>query len=263
MDFPLSVKIKKIKQETPQVRSYVFDYPKRAKPGQFVNIWLPGVNERPMSISFDDGKEYTLAIAAVGSMTRALEKIKVGDTVGIRGPYGTHYEYKDGERIAMLPGGYGAGPTYWLATLAKKCKIDFFLGARDKSLLLFADRIKKLKNVRFLPSTNGGSAGFHGFNVDCWKAEMASGATYDSVISIGPELMMKAVSDICAKKKIPCQVSIERYMKCGIGICGNCTVDDLGITMCQQGPVVSSEVARKIKEFGKYHRDDVGRKHEF
>jgi len=263
MDFPLVVKIKKIKQETPQTKSFVFEYPKRAKPGQFVNIWLPGVNERPMSISFDDGKNYTLAIAAAGESTRQMHALRVEDKIGIRGPYGTHYQWKDGQRIAMLPGGYGAGPTYWMATLATKCKIDFFLGARDKSLLLFADKIKKLKNVRFLPSTNDGSAGFKGFNVECWMQEMERGVKYDSVITIGPELMMYAVSKQCAKRKVPCQLSIERYMKCAFGICGNCCVDDLGITMCQQGPVVDNTLAGKIAEFGQYHRDDVGRKKEF
>lgn len=263
MDFPLSVRIKKITRENAQVRSYLFEYPKRALPGQFVNLWLPGVNERPMSISFDDGTHYTLAIAAVGEMTRALAKTKVGHWIGIRGPYGTHYAWKPRQRIAMIPGGYGAGPTYWLAALAKSCTIDFFHGARSKELLLFASLIKKLKNVRFLPSTDDGSQGFHGFNVQRFEQELAVGERYASVITIGPERMMKSVSDICWKKKIPCQLSIERYMKCGFGICGNCCVDDLGITTCQQGPVVSNEIARKISEFAKYHRDSVGRKHSF
>jgi dihydroorotate dehydrogenase electron transfer subunit len=268
-NFPRAVRIKKIIKETPLVHSYIFDYPMRAKPGQFVNIWIPGVDEKPMSIAFDDGKEYTLSIAAIGGMTKELAKKRVGEYIGIRGPYGTHFSWKRGERIAMLAGGYGAGPLYFAASqaVAQNCHVDFFLGARSKEHLLFAKKIKALPRTRFFPSTNDGSSGFKGTNVECWLKEMANlslkGARYDFILTCGPELMMKVVSDIAWKKKIDAQVSVERYMKCGFGICGNCCVDDLGITTCQNGTVMSNAVARKIKEFGLYHRDSVGRKHAF
>lgn len=264
-NFPHSVRIKKITKETPLVRSYTFEYPVRAKPGQFVNIWIPGVDEKPMSIAFDDGKDYTLAIAGIGHGTQELEKKKVGDVIGIRGPYGTHFSWKRGQRIAMLAGGYGAGPLYFAAHLAVKegCKVDFFLGARSKAHLLFAPRIKKMKNTRFFPSTDDGSAGFKGQNVANWIEKMEEGARYDLVQTCGPELMMKSVSDIAWSMKIPAQISVERYMKCGFGICGSCCVDDLGITTCQQGTVMENSVARQIKEFGVYHRDSVGKKHVF
>lgn len=261
-NFPHSVRIKKIVKETPLVRSYIFDYPVRAKPGQFVNIWVPGVEEKPMSIAFDNGKTYTLSIAAIGTMTKELTKKKVGDYIGIRGPYGTHFHWKKGERIAMLAGGYGAGPLYFAAFLGIKdrCFIDFFLGARSREHLLFAKRIKALRHRRFFPSTDNGSAGFKGTSVACWIEQMEKGVCYDRVITCGPELMMKAVSDIAWSKKIEAQISVERYMKCGFGICGNCCVDDLGITTCQNGTVMSNRDVRKIKEFGVYHRDSVGKK---
>jgi dihydroorotate dehydrogenase electron transfer subunit len=62
---------------------------------------------------------------------------------------------------------------------------------------------------------------------------------------------------------VPAQLSMERYMKCGFGICGNCVVDPSGIRMCVEGPVVKNFVALTIEEFGKYHRDDLGKKHDF
>lgn len=264
-NFPNPVRIKKIIKETPLVRSYIFDYPVRAKPGQFVNIWVPGIDEKPMSIAFDDGKQYKLSIAAIGTMTQELAKKRVGDYIGIRGPYGTHFSWKKRQRIAMLAGGYGAGPLYFAAHQAVKdrCHIDFFLGARSKEHLLFGSLVKKLKNVRFFSSTNDGSAGFKGTNVECWKEEMKRGARYDLAMTCGPELMMKGVSDTAWSKKIEAQISVERYMKCGFGICGNCCVDDLGITTCQNGTVMPNAQARKIKEFGVYHRDSVGRKQYF
>lgn len=264
-DFPQAVRIKKIIRETPLVRSYIFDYPVRAKPGQFVNIWVPGVDEKPMSIAFDDGKSYKLSIAAIGHGTQELQKKKAGDYIGIRGPYGTHFSWKKKQRIAMLAGGYGAGPLYFAASLAVKegCHVDFFLGARSKTHLLFASIIKKLPHTRFLPSTDDGSAGFKGTNVANWTQHQEEGARYDLVLTCGPEPMMKSVSDIAWGKKIDAQISVERYMKCAFGICGNCCVDDLGITTCQNGTVMPNSLARKLKEFGVYHRDSVGRKHPF
>jgi len=261
-DFPHSVRIKKIIQETPLVRSYVFDYPVRAIPGQFVNLWIPGIDEKPISVAFDDGKSYTLAVASVGETTKTLQSKKVGDYIGIRGPYGTGYSWKPKMRIAMLAGGYGAAPLYFAAVQAIKdgCKVDFFLGARSKEHVLFENRIKKLKGVRFLPATNDGSCGFKGFNVECWQNEMAKGVKYNLVMTCGPELMMKVVSDLAFKKKIQAQVSVERYMECGLGICGNCCVDDSGVPTCQKGTVMDNKDVRQIKEFGVYHRDSVGRK---
>jgi dihydroorotate dehydrogenase electron transfer subunit len=261
-DFPKSVRIKKIIKETPLVRSYIFDYPFRAVPGQFVNVWLAGAGERPMSVAFDDGKSLMLSIAAVGTMTKGLAEKKVGDWIGIRGPYGVGFSWKPGQRIAMLAGGYGAAPLYFAAVLAtkQKCKIDFFIGARSAEHVLFANRLKKLKGVRFFPATNDGSAGFKGTNVENWKEEMEEGAKYDLVMTCGPEMMMKAVSDLAWKKKIPAQISVERYMKCGFGVCGQCCVDDSGIAVCKKGPVMDNKDVRKIKEFGVYHRDSVGRK---
>ena len=261
-NFPNSVRIKKIVKLTPLVNAYTFDYPKRAKPGQFVNIWVPGVGENPMSIAFDDGKSYTLAIAAVGNTTKELAKKRVGNYIGIRGPYGTNFSWKRGQKIAMLAGGYGTAPLYFAAYLASRenCKIDFFLGGRSREHLLFSDKIKRLKNTRFFPATDDGSCGFNGRNVPCWEIQLAKGEKYDLIMACGPELMEKAVSDIAHAKKIPAQISVERYMKCGFGICGNCCVDDIGIPTCKNGPVMDNKLVRKIKEFGIYHRDSVGRR---
>lgn len=264
-DFPEAVRIKKIVQETPLVRSYFFDYSVRAKPGQFVNVWIPGVDEKPMSIAFDDGKTYQISVAAIGLSTQELTNKKVGNYIGVRGPYGTSFTWKRGQRIAMMAGGYGAGPLYFASFLASKqgCKIDFYLGARSREHILFEKKIKALKNVRFFPSTDDGSLGFNGTNVACWQDQMDKGAKYDLAMTCGPERMMKAVSDISWKKKIDAQISVERYMKCGFGICGNCCVDDLGITTCQNGTIMNNSQVRKIKEFGVYHRDNVGRKQYF
>ncbi len=274
--FPRSVKITKIKKETPLVTSFTFEYPERAKPGQFINLWIAGVDEKPMSVAFDDGKSITVSVAAVGEFSKALAEKKVGEVIGVRGPFGQVFSWKPNIRIAMLAGGYGVAPLYFAATQAIKdgCIVDFFHGARSKDFLPLADRVKKLNNVTYYPATDDGSKGFKGTSVACWIEKMedknAGGKkggnktpSYDLVMTCGPERMMKAVSDVAFERKIKAQISVERYMKCGFGVCGNCVVDDSGITTCKKGTVMDNEDVRKIKEFGVYHRDSVGRKHQF
>lgn len=272
--FPRSVRIKKIKRETPLVQSYTFEYPDRASPGQFINVWLPGVDEKPMSVAFDDGKNITVSVAAIGTLTIALAEKKEGDVVGVRGPFGTRFTWKPKMRIAMLAGGYGVAPLYFAAHEAVKdgCTVDFFHGARTKDHLPLMDRVKRLSRTHYYPATNDGSLGFQGTNVQCWLNHMKTRARrqknkslppYDVVFTCGPESMMKMVSDICTQSKISAQISVERYMKCGFGICGNCVVDDLGITTCQKGTVMDNKIVRTIKEFGLYHRDSLGKKHEW
>ena len=73
----------------------------------------------------------------------------------------------------------------------------------------------------------------------------------------GPEIMMKCVFDICEEHKIPCQLSLERYMSCGFGVCGKCAIDDMCV--CKDGPVFNSEQLRKLTEFGKFARLKSGK----
>ena len=82
---------------------------------------------------------------------------------------------------------------------------------------------------------------------------------FDLIITCGPEIMMKKVVDIANKYNIPVQVSLERYMKCGIGICGQCCVDDEGLCVCKDGPVFWGDKLKYISEFGKYKRDASGK----
>lgn len=273
--FPITLPIKKIIRETPHVKTFVFAYDLKSRPGQFINIWIPRVDEKPMSIAYDNGKgEFWLTIFAVGGMTKKLHEMKVGDRVGIRGPFGKAFQYEPGDHLITVGGGYGAAPLYNLAMEAssKKCTIDFIVGARSKEHLLYTDRVKKIKNTKLHIATDDGSVGVKGYNTPILEkliAEMKKTAAGRKklkktiVFAVGPEVMMKRVSDICFKEKVACQVSVERYMKCGFGVCGNCCLDDTGITVCTEGPAMDHKKARKNVDFGVAHRDAVGRKHSY
>jgi dihydroorotate dehydrogenase electron transfer subunit len=247
------------------VQTFTFDVSLGAKPGQFVMVWLPGVDEVPMSIAHDDGSSLKLTFFAVGDMTKALAELQKGDLVGLRGPFGTHYDWEKGQHLALVAGGYGAAPMHFVALEAGKdnCKIDVFVGARGKEHLLYLDELSSLPGVELHVATDDGSEGFKGYNVQQISKVIEEGSSFDQVFACGPEMMLKAVLDLSEASSIPCQLSLERYMKCGYGLCGNCAVDPLGIRLCTDGPVLKGDLCKKITEFGKYYRDSVGKKHEF
>lgn len=269
---PRTYRIKHIQQETEMVRTYTFDGSLGARPGQFVMLWLPGVDEKPFSVAFDNGAETKITFFAVGPMSEELAQCKVGDLVGLRGPFGTSYEWGPGQHIALVAGGYGAAPMFFVAseTVHHGCTLEVIVGARGKEHLLYLKELESLPHVSLHVATDDGSMGFKGYNVQLLEKMLAvtqdpktEDKPIDQVFACGPERMLKACSELTAKYKIPSQLSLERYMKCGFGLCGNCVVDPLGIRLCTEGPVVKNDTCVKIEEFGKYHRDALGKKHDF
>ncbi len=254
--------IKKVVDENATTKTFIFDYPLNGKPGQFVMVWIPGVDEKPMSIAFDDGKEFWITVCNVGPTSGALHAMKEGDLVGIRGPLGTYYEWEDGDHLALVAGGYGAAPMYFVAREAVKrgCKVEFFMGARSKDLLLYKEKISKLDGVNLHISTNDGSEGFEGF-VTVVLDKVLGEENCDKVFTCGPEVMMKAVGEVADKHDVLAWLSMEKYMKCGIGVCGQCAIDDTGDLICRKGPVMEWNGLRSLPEMGKYHRDAQGKKH--
>ncbi|HAZ28874.1 MAG TPA: dihydroorotate dehydrogenase electron transfer subunit [Candidatus Magasanikbacteria bacterium] len=264
-DSPLMLPIAKVTQENSSVKTFWFDFALQSHPGQFVMLWIPGVDQKPFSIAYDDGRRFGLSIFAVGPHSKKLFDHAVGERVGVTGPYGNPFSVQKNRHYITVAGGYGAGPLGFLAErLEETCStVDFCIGARTSDLLLFEKLAKKLSHVTVHVATDDGSRGHHGYVTDIVREllEKKNKQKKDTILSAcGPELMEKAVLNLANEFNVDCDISIERYMKCGVGICGNCVVDDLGITTCQRGTVMDNATARKIKEFGVYHRDSVGRK---
>jgi dihydroorotate dehydrogenase electron transfer subunit len=225
-----------------------------------------------MSVADDNGAETKITFFAVGDMTRELAKKDIGDLVGLRGPFGTSYQWKPGQHIALVAGGYGAAPMFFVAkeTVGHGCTLEAIVGARGKEHLLYLEELESLPHVSLHVCTDDGSVGFKGYNTQLLEKLLEAcpvGADecspIDQIFACGPERMLKRVSEISAQHKIPSQLSLERYMKCGFGLCGNCVVDPLGIRLCTDGPVIHNDICAAISEFGQYHRDDVGKKHAF
>jgi dihydroorotate dehydrogenase electron transfer subunit len=254
MDDHLSVPvtIARVKRETPSIRTFVFDKPFSFLPGQFVMVWVPGVDEIPMALS----SENSITVQIAGDATAALFGLGPGDKIGIRGPFGNGFSR--GEKVLAIAGGVGAAPLLPLAR--SDCVMTMLLGARTEAELLFVDQLDECTDV--LIATDDGTLGVKGF-VTTLMDDLNLGA-YDHVAVCGPEVMMRAVLTKVEEKGIShrSEFSLHRYMKCGIGVCGSCCVDPSGLRTCKDGPVFSGDNLLK-SEFGRYTRTASGRKKNF
>ena len=132
-------------------------------------------------------------------------------------------------------------------------------GSPDTLSGIFFEEKLKNKDIKLYVSTDDGSQGYNGFASDL-ADDLLKKQEFASVITCGPEIMMKKLLDNC--KNIPFQASLERFMKCAVGLCGQCCIGE-GIRVCKEGPVLDGAILKNIKEFGAYKRDAAGRKVKF
>jgi len=259
MNYPSVTKITETTKENSDVKTLFFEYPKKSIPGQFFMIWIPGIDEIPMSASYFNSSIKAITFKRIGDATKALFELKKGDKIGVRGPYGNGFKI-NGTRILFVGGGTG------IATIApsvkeaisKNISSTVILGVKNKNELFFENRIKKYGADVHI-STDDGSKGHKGFATDLAK-KLLEEKKFNSVLTCGPEIMMKKLLEI--SEGIHFQASLERYMKCGFGICGQCCVDK-GLRVCVEGPVFDGITLKNIEDFGIFKRDATGRKVRF
>jgi|WetSurMetagenome_2_1015567.scaffolds.fasta_scaffold443253_1 dihydroorotate dehydrogenase electron transfer subunit len=248
MDKPTMVRITRLRRLTPHHIEYTLDAEADAMPGQFCMLWLPGVNEKPMSFSNVRGKAQ-VTVKLAGPFTAKLFGLANGDMIGFRGPYGNGFKPVKG-RVCLVGGGCGTAP---LRPLKDVVKGDAVISARTSDELLYENDFKKA-GFKVHIATDDGSKGKKAYASQVLETLLEKTA-YTCVYACGPEIMLKKVHDACLKRRVPCQLSLERYMKCGIGICGSCTIS--GMRVCKDGPVFSAKDL-KGTEFGIFTRDASG-----
>lgn len=237
-------------------RTVLFKEKFHSRPGQFVMVWVPGIDEMPMSVSYTLPR-LGITFKVVGDGTRALAEKKPGDKLGIRGPYGNGFSMI-GSRILGVAGGTGMASLAPLLELAttKKVSVELVLGAKTRKELLFEERMADV-SIKVHVSTDDGSKGYKGFATDLAQ-QVLSERSFDCVYACGPERMIMGIMSLAFEYGAPMQASLERHMKCGIGICDSCAID--GRRVCKDGPVFSREDLMHFEELAKTKLDACGRK---
>lgn len=243
--------IKEVVDECYDTKTFRFDWDADARPGQFIMVWVPGIDEIPMSISGIDGREKSITVKAIGDATRAIHGFVAGDRLRIRGPFGNGFDLSKGELLII---GGGVGTAAVMPAIAQT-GADAIIAARsERDVIMDSVASSRSKNVWI--ATDDGSRGFHGNAVQLMK-ERVREKHYDCVVACGPEVMLWFTFKACQELGLECQLSLERYMKCGAGVCGCCVMDDSRI--CRDGPVFDSEKLSRLTEFGVAKRDECGR----
>ncbi|MBI4210597.1 MAG: dihydroorotate dehydrogenase electron transfer subunit [Candidatus Diapherotrites archaeon] len=241
------VKIAKVREEFPGNKTFFMEEEMRFEPGQFAMVWLPGVDEKPIAL-IPWGRKYCLNIEGKGGATARMVELKEGSMLGIRGPYGRPFTTSGVKKAAIVAGGVGIDSIVLLAQRLheNRCRTETILGGRTKERIIFEKELKKYGNVYI--TTDDGSHGEKGYNVQVLERLLQKGK-YDIVYACGPEIMTVKALETARKHNCRFEGSLERYMKCGIGICGECVVDDM--LVCRDGPVFSGEELSRMKEFGR------------
>lgn len=252
------VKIEKVVEESPEIRTFTIRNERIAKayrPGMFVMLWIPDIDFFPMSISAVNGNLMDITVQKIGEGTATLFEMKEGESIGIRGPFGNAWNYEDASNILIVGGGMGIAAVTSLIKPLKENKknITVTIGAKDETSLIFADRlIDLIPNT--MCTTDDGSRGKKCFVTDTIE-DILSQNKINLIITCGPEVMMKKVFEIAESKNIEVQASLERKMKCGVGLCGSCCVgEDNKTCVCKEGPIFNSSQLKKFPQFGAYSK---------
>ena len=247
---PRSVKVVSNKIESADTFSIVLDWKIKHDPGQFVQISIPGIGEAPISVASYSKKHIQLTIRKVGNVTNSLSKLKKGDRVFVRGPYGSGYPLEEvkGKDVIFIGGGCGVAPLKGGIEYLEKYRKHFgevflFVGYRSPGDILFEDKHDDWKkdfhlfvSVDKLPSKTcySGNVGFITELVENQKFT----AKNKVVFMCGPPIMMEKTIEILKKKGIKedqIYVSSERLMYCAFGLCCHCMIE--GKLTCLDGPV--------------------------
>lgn len=228
----------------------------KSKPGNFIEIRVSDQTSpflrRPISIYNLDRENGILEFIfqVKGNGTEILAQKEVGSQIDIIGPlgYGT-FKYEKYENLAIIGGGIGVFPLYELAKCAKKDNksVNTYLGFRNIDFVVLEDEFRDVSDKLVL-TTDDGSYGEKGFAITYLEKDIEDGKI-DSIYACGPLPMLRAVQKLAIEKNIPCQVSLEERMGCGLGVCLGCAVKTARSPkdapeywhVCKAGPVFQAK----------------------
>ncbi len=221
---------------------------RQAKPGQFVEVktgrLIDPLLRRPISIADVDGDKLILMYRVVGPGTAWLAGCRPGDTVDVVGPLGNGFKL-EAKKPLLVGGGIGIAPLVMLARLFCPTRVDVLLAGRCKDEMFWTKEFTASCEHTYI-TTDDGTLGAKGTALALLPELLASGR-YDCVYTCGPGPMLRAVAKETLAQGVPCQISMEKYMSCGLGACLSCACSGTNgkrLKVCQNGPVfMADEVA--------------------
>lgn len=257
---PQPAKVAEIKSEAYAITTYTLTYEDKVvrknyqfRPGQFNELYLPGIGEAPISVSSDPSQPEKLGhtIRYAGNLTRAISRLQVGDVIGMRGPYGNAWplERVDGGDLCIVTGGIGLAPLRpvlyeVINNRSNFGKVILLYGARTPADMIYTDEMDvwQRHEIQIHTSVDRADSGWKGQVgvVPMLFYNIRLDPRITTVMTCGPEIMMRFVIYEALARRIPKEhiyISMERNMKCGLGLCGHC---QFGPTfVCKEGPVYS------------------------
>ncbi len=240
------------------------EYAACAAPGQYLMVWCIGEDEIPLSISHADRRSSCgVTVRGVGETTRKLCAIRVGESLGVRGPFGKGYRVRGASPI-LAAGGIGVAGLRLLMyeMISRGMAPTFVVGSRTASENIFHREFVDLQNrglITYVPVTDDGSLGQR-----CLASQMVEKLvherSFDQLYGCGPEKMLYALFQIAVREGFGIQLSLERFIKCAVGVCGQCALDESGLLVCRDGPVFGKRELLASSDFGRFTRMASGKK---
>ncbi|WP_457590916.1 dihydroorotate dehydrogenase electron transfer subunit [Geoglobus sp.] len=229
------LRVDRVVKHNPNIATLHFSKPLRSYPGQFIMLNVYGLEEIPLSLSSPN----TVTVKAVGETTTKLVSFTGGEIVGVRGPFGNPFSLTSG-RALIVAGGIGIAPMLFLHDVLTACgaDVEVVYGARNNDELVLTEKFDSLTIA-----TEDGSVGVMGTAVDAVSEMDLEG--FDKIYACGPQGMVDALVRLFDEEGVldRAEFSLERYMRCGIGVCGSCVIEN-GLRVCADGPVFSGRQLR-------------------
>lgn len=233
------------------------------EPGQFVEVSILGFGEAPISISSSPTRPegFDLCVRRVGTVTKAMHGMKVGDTIGIRGPFGrgVPVEKLKGQDLLFVAGGLGFIPLrsslqYVLDRRSDYGKVMVLYGVKTPAEFLYRDELEDLRSrddVEYLETVDRPDPNWHGHTgvITTLFPSVKFDPKNTTALIVGPPVMYKFVILALTSRGLKDDrmiVSLERRMKCGVGKCGHCQINHKYV--CQDGPTFSYAELKTMKE---------------
>ncbi|MEM0225649.1 MAG: dihydroorotate dehydrogenase electron transfer subunit [Thermofilaceae archaeon] len=234
--------------------------PLSSRPGQYIMLWVPRIGEIPLSVALEEGESVRLLVARKGRVTTYMHSnVAPGCRVFLRGPLGRGFTLEAGKAL-IVGGGVGVAPLLYLCKTLKErgARVTVAVGFRSAKCTPYIDSFSRYADELHI-ATEDGSLGARGTAVDL-AAELIKRSAYDIVYTCGNEHMMRRVIELALKNDVRVEASVERLIKCGIGICGTCVLEPQGIRVCVEGPVLDGRTLAEVEDFGRWWRDSAGKR---